>query len=153
MPSIYGLFENEICIYVGSSRNVHKRMINHKSNSNCPTHRAYQKPLYQYVRQIGGWDSIECKILEQTDKQDNELLQLEREYIDRLNPNQNIIRPYASYEEKINGIRKWQNENKEYLETLHKQKFTCEICGGKYTHINKLTHLKTLKHQNSLKDE
>ena len=152
MPCIYGLYENETCIYVGSSKNLNKRMIHHKYwiTSSLISCKQYEKPLYQYIRQIGGWDKVQYKILEETDKQHNDLLQLEREYIDRLNPSQNIVRPYVSYEEKINAIRYWQDTNKEYLESKHKQKFTCEICGGKFTHINRNSHCKTIKHQNAV---
>ena len=44
---------------------------------------------------------------------------------------------------KIN--KEYYNKNKDKINTKHKVKYEC-LCGGRYTHINKLQHLKTKKH-------
>lgn len=40
--------------------------------------------------------------------------------------------------------------NKEKLNSYRKVRNLCELCGGKYTTINKSVHYKSIKHQNQL---
>ena len=51
------------------------------------------------------------------------------------------------YREKNNDkISKYREENKEVL----RERFTCDICGGKYTHAHKSEHFRSKKHLNAV---
>jgi len=46
---------------------------------------------------------------------------------------------------KYDSKKYYQNFKDKHNEII-KKKFTCELCGGKYTYFNKSHHLKTKKH-------
>ena len=63
---IYKLFcydpEVKAC-YVGSTKNVKKRMIDHKTNTKCKTRKEHNSLLYKTIRDCGGWDNWSYQIL------------------------------------------------------------------------------------------
>lgn len=51
-------------VYIGSSKNIKKRMTRHKVDCNNENNREYNFILYQYIRENDGFDNFEFKILE-----------------------------------------------------------------------------------------
>lgn len=50
--------------YVGSTCNFKQRKYEHKSYCNKPTHHSYNYPLYQDIRDSGGWHMFEMMKIE-----------------------------------------------------------------------------------------
>lgn len=45
----------------------------------------------------------------------------------------------------------YETTKKNFIKEHYKDKFTCDICGGKYTYFNKTTHKKSRLHQLGMK--
>jgi hypothetical protein len=79
-------------IYIGSCKDMRKRMITHKSNCYNEKRKEYNFKVYQFIRANGGWSNF---VMEEIDTCDVErLYQMEQEYIDKLNPSLNSQRAY-----------------------------------------------------------
>ena len=50
--------------YIGSTTNIIKRTRVHKYNATNETAPLYNKPLYKYIRENGGWDNFRVEKLE-----------------------------------------------------------------------------------------
>ncbi len=48
------------------------------------------------------------------------------------------------------SVKKYQQDNRDKINTWRNTKNTCSICGGKYTHANKYIHCRSKKHQNAV---
>ena len=110
-------------IYVGSCKDMRKRMITHKSNCYNEKRKEYNLKVYQFIRANGGWSNF---VMEEIDTCDVErLYQMEQEYIDKLNPSLNSQRAYNT-EEYIKENNKerhkeWRDKNKEYIKEKKKE--------------------------------
>jgi hypothetical protein len=63
VKGVYGIFENDKCLYVGESKQLNDRMSKHKTLSRNPSYaKPYFKSLYQYLNTI----DFTIKILEET---------------------------------------------------------------------------------------
>ena len=51
-------------VYVGSSVSLRNRRANHKSCSTRENNKAYNLPVYQYIRENGGWQNWELLVIE-----------------------------------------------------------------------------------------
>lgn len=171
---IYGIFENNKPIYIGSTWNMEKRIGKHKYRYDNKE----DNILYKYIKD---WDKVEFKIL----KQDeycclDERLMDEREFIDIIGWN-NLLNDYCPYmtdEERKSRNKEYKKEqyeqNKDVIREKHKQyrkdnreylnqydknrknkkernddkkiKILCE-CGIFYTKGHKTRHFKSLYHQ------
>ena len=116
---IYGIFHNERCIYVGSTKDFTTRRCNHVCDSNL-----YDRPVYNYINSLQNkWCEIKFKIFEEDEyptKEDR--FKKEREYYDQYKDqvlNNNL--PWKSVEDIINKRRKLYQENKEYYKQRAKQ--------------------------------
>ena len=78
ISGVYGIFENDICLYVGESKQINQRISMHKSRYKS-TKDVIQKELYENLRQH---DHIEFRILEETDNH----LEREKYYINKFKP-------------------------------------------------------------------
>jgi hypothetical protein len=117
MNCIYQIYLNDD-VYVGSTTNYNRRMIQHKSNCNNPNCQEYNTLIYQFIRDNGGWDNFKKEVITVTDKTDKELLELERYYIETLKSNLNSQIPtrnkkeyYENNKEKIKDYGKDYKEN------------------------------------------
>lgn len=157
--TIYKLFKQDCPdFYIGSTFDMKKRQLQHRSNCNNPNSNRYNLPVYQFIRSNGGYDSWNYEILQQFNndlKVKDELHYIERAYIDLLKPSLNRQLP-------LRTMKEWFQDNKESVKLYKQQyyqsnkvaiaqkaneKFSCE-CGGRYTRTNKALHKKSKKHQN-----
>ena len=119
---IYGIFHNERCLYVGSTKDFICRRSNHICDSNL-----YKRPIYNYINGLESkWKEIKFTIFEEEEyPSKQERLKKEREYYDKYKEellNENI--PWKSEEDikNLNKIRYKKNKNeilkrsKEYYE-------------------------------------
>jgi hypothetical protein len=81
-------------MYIGSSTNFKRRKAQHIKNTKNRVSKAYNYPLYQYIRNSGGWDNFEISIyLEFPCNSKIEGLTKEKEIIELLNSPLNSIKP------------------------------------------------------------
>ncbi len=113
--------ENIKDCYVGKTTNFKKRVQRHKSNCYNENSEGYYCKLYKYIREngcINNWSFIEIDTNEY-DKKDSAIR--ERELIEELNANLNIVIPSRTrkeyYEKNIEKIKEKRNiYNKKYRE-------------------------------------
>ena len=167
--------------YVGHTTDFVNRKHSHKRACLNQNVRFHHLDLYRTIRENGNWDNWEM-VLIRTENIVNSLeaRKREREYIEELKANLNMVKAYRSQEEadelgrqfrenhkeekkeydKIyrdnNKDRKRENDrvyrenNKDYLKIQKGLKFECE-CGGRYTNCHKQEHIRSNKHQEYLK--
>jgi hypothetical protein len=117
MSCIYKIYLNED-VYVGSTTNYNARINKHKSNCNNPNSKKYNYFIYQFIRDNGGWDKFNKKIITETDKTGKELLELERYYIETLKSNLNSQIPTRSNKDyREDNKDKIKEQKKKYYET------------------------------------
>ena len=126
-------------IYIGSTCGIIKRRCHHKTCCNNQNNPKYNKPLYKYIRENGGWDAfILIKIHDYKCNSKNELKVEERRMIDMLKPKLNKCIPTRSqkewYEDNKEVIleknKKYREANKEVIAEKKKEKCKCDICGA-----------------------
>ena len=166
---IYKLKHNEDYddenIYIGSTCDVIKRRYQHKTSCNNENDHNYNYPVYQYIRDNGGWNEwIIIKIHEYKCSSKSELEIEERRMIDILKPKLNKIIPTRSdkewresNKEKLAEYKKgWCEDNrmiilekkKEYYEKnkeIINEKCKCDICGLEINKGNLQRHKRTNK--------
>ena len=153
-------------IYIGSTHDEIQREQEHKSNWNNENYPGYNRKVYVFIRDNGGWDNWIYKVIQEFPCENELQLRIrERDHYDLLNPALNSQRPYISEEERKkynkiyeanyrenhrDEIKKYQTD---YREKNKKQiNHTCD-CGGKYTHQHKSHHLDTNKHKKFIKNK
>jgi hypothetical protein len=163
MNYIYKIYLNED-VYVGSTNDYNRRMMEHKRKYNNPNSKQYNSNIYQFIRENGGWDNFNKKIIFETDKTGKELLELERYYIETLKSNLNSEIPtrnkkewYENNKEKLNEkSKKYREKNKEKIKERKKEwyennkdrlseKIKCEICNSIVIRKQLLRHQRTKK--------
>ena len=130
--------EDDENFYIGSTKDFHKRKIDHKNNCKNPKLRVYTYKIYQHIRTNGGWGSWCMDIIEECEDRDREI-----ELIKEMKPSLNTF----TYD--FDGKEWWKKYNEKNFEKLklHKgKKYSCE-CGGKYTWSHQARHFRTEKHQ------
>jgi len=81
-------------IYVGHTTNVVKRRQSHKCNCNTNTTEKYNRYVYQFIRNNGGWSNWTMIVLiELNCKDKNEALREERKYLEELKATLNKQKP------------------------------------------------------------
>jgi hypothetical protein len=157
-------------IYIGSTCNFNRRKQMHKSvctNENC---KDYNTPVYQYIRQNGGWFNWQMILIEEVPCQNKKQLnRIEAKYIKELGAVLNCYIPCRTKEEIVEYYKKYNKEyrqkNKEELDEYHKkynkeymqknkeelyekrkQKIECN-CGSVVTKASLSRHKKSIKHQ------
>lgn len=155
---IYKIFcESNNDLYVGSTFDLNKRKIGHKSNCYNETRRHYNIKLYKTIRENGGWDKYKMEIIKTIEVNNiTELRAEERKCIESNNCNLNSVMPNRTWKE-LYSTEEYIKEKKKYDKDRYlkqredrMKKNKCEICGGFYTNQHKSTHIKTKKHQSFL---
>jgi hypothetical protein len=110
--------------YIGSTKMIlSKRRGKHKHNCNHESAKEYNIPIYQYIRDNGGWDNFEMSIIEERDDfiDEEDLCKRELHYINELPADKklNVRKPYLSLEErqtyKSNYDAGWRGRNTDYM--------------------------------------
>ena len=103
-------------IYVGSTCNFIKRKSSHKASCNKPENKAYNSPVYKFIRDHMGWDN--WKMILVKDFKCNSRLELEKE-------EQAVMEELEEYCT-LNRIRAWRSEEykKEYYKDYDKKYYT-----------------------------
>ena len=126
---IYCKDETITDIYIGSTKDIQKRWIHHKSNCNNENDKEYNCYKYQFIRDNGGianWDIIKIERLV-CDK--DEAFIRERYWIETLQTSLNKIIPtrtdkeyYEQNREKLREINKeYRENNKEKISEIKKE--------------------------------
>jgi hypothetical protein len=124
-------------IYVGSTIDLVKRRTDHKSVCNNPNNGKHNLPVYQYIRDNGGWENWQVVQIEKVEcASGQDLCQREREVFERLKPSLNALRPKISPEEakdcKRDCYKAWCEANPERLRAHQKawetKRVVCEHC-------------------------
>lgn len=109
--------------YIGSTTNKDRRKNSHKSICNNENNEKYNYPIYQFIRENGGFDNWEMIILEEYPCESKiQLCQRERYWIEERNPTLNIRKPTITFEEREKYYEEYRNkdETKEYQKEYHK---------------------------------
>ena len=160
--------------YIGSTTDFDKRVIKHKSDYKNIKGHGFQRKVYEFIRDNGGWDNFDMVKICDCEKEERYIK--EQEHMDKMKPTLNDMRAYGvnkfmAANQKKNHYNKnkkemlersinWRNENRDkYLEIRRKSyqknkhkyhtKILCE-CGREITIANKPRHLKSTIHRHSL---
>tara|TARA_Y100000389_G_scaffold108656_1_gene105784 strand:- start:502 stop:978 length:477 start_codon:yes stop_codon:yes gene_type:complete len=127
-------------IYIGSTTNFRGRKGIHKSNYFNINSKNHNVPIYQYIRNNGGWDNwlmIEIEKFSCNDKRELEIR--ERYWIEKNKSKLNACIPTRTPKE-------YRQDNRERLLEQKKQKVKCE-CGCVVIKREIERHRKSNKHQ------
>ena len=134
-------------IYVGSTTNFRMRKNCHKVDCNNEKRKGYNTPVYQYIRNNGGWDNFVMIPIEPYPCNDKDELKIrERHHIDLLRPTLNKYIPtrtrkeyHEDNKEKLNEkSKKWYDNNKEKFNEYYKKRY--EANKEKLNEYNKKYH-------------
>jgi len=158
-------------VYVGSTTDFIRRKYFHKYCCNNPNSKAYNRKVYQMIRDNGGWECFKMLEIKKYPCNDSrEAASEEERFRQLLNPSMNSYKAYSelTQQEQIKEwkqnhpeknrqyIRKWRGNNPDYDKNYHinnrdkirerkAQKITCD-CGA-IVSINGLAkHRDTGKH-------
>ncbi len=127
---IYSL--NNDYVYIGSTTNYKKRILNHKYNCNNNKAERHNIKLYSIIRKNGGINNFLFEIMECIETDDKLfVLKYEQALMIKYNSNLNNNRSFISDADK----------KKEKYE-----KITC-ACGREYTYSNRKRHTKSSQHK------
>lgn len=140
---IYTIYKISIAdeYYIGSTRDLKQRKIEHKSACNKENGRLYNIKLYEYIRANGGWDCCDITPVEEFNCETKQQSLIREEYWRReYKALLNMKQAFRTEDEKQNNINK-QNIKKNILSHI-----SCE-CGGKYKQHDMNRHIKSKRHQ------
>ena len=115
----YKIVCNDLSItncYVGHTLNLTKRRNSHKSSCCNEDTKLYNKYLYTFIRENGGWQNWQMVLIDTHSFENREgALKKEREYIEKYNANLNQYLPIISKDEIKTRKSQYREDNKEYL--------------------------------------
>lgn len=142
--------------YIGSTISERHRRCTHKAVCNNPNIHGYNYPLYQFIRENGGWNSWELEPIKKFENiTTRELERHEQQTRDELKSTLNVkksglecnhlcvIDPKKYSKE---YMTQYKQEHYDEIQKKHNQKFICD-CGGHYTYSHKSEHLSSKKHK------
>ena len=163
-------------LYIGHTTDFTKRKNYHKSTCNNQRNENFNMPVYQFIRNNGGWNNWDMILIE-TKHCENalEAKRDERTFIEDLQASLNQKRPITTDKEYREYKQNWHNENKDRINNNKKEKYQANreeqlakckkyyhdnieerrqtrnrlcncICGDTYTYANKTRHERTKKH-------
>jgi hypothetical protein len=113
-------------VYVGSTTNLHKRRSEHKGCCNRPDREAYNRHVYRFIRDNGGWKDWEVVKIEDCPCEcDEDLRRCERHWMETLQATLNCTNPFTGFatrEEYCKAYNKeYRQEHKEELLDYQKE--------------------------------
>ena len=96
--------------YIGSTKDFHKRKINHKSTCNNINSDHYNTKIYEYMRNNGGFEEFEIEIIDIIKFSKSDRLWHERKLIEMYRPTLNIIKPIITNIEKEQDLKKCMSQ-------------------------------------------
>lgn len=145
--------------YVGSTTDKKSRKANHKISCNNQYNKNYNLPVYQFIRENGGFDNFDFIILEEYPCENKiQLKQKERYWIELRKPtlNRNIpMRTQKEYDELhkediTERKKKYYQDNRKYIIERNcknqKEKIICE-CGAEICKSSLSHHRKSEYHK------
>tara|TARA_R100000773_G_scaffold44510_1_gene45943 strand:- start:1217 stop:1945 length:729 start_codon:yes stop_codon:yes gene_type:complete len=139
------------CCYIGSTKNVERRMREHKMNVTNQNRREHKYALYETIRQNGGWNNWNYSILANVQVNTyHELRNFEKLYIKNTENTLNKIMPartrkehYEDEKARLLAYKRSYHQNnrveicKKRREKYAKEKEKNRIKGLKFYHLNK----------------
>ena len=141
MPCIYGFYDlSGSILYIGSTqKEFWLRFMSHLHAYYHPKERANKMKIIKKIQELGGFDFITYKVLEQWEDIDKtSLVKRERELIELLKPSCNSHCPYRFPGE--------NNTIKNKKDSEDKRRVKCD-CGSEFYYKTKHKHIKTHQHQ------
>lgn len=121
---VYRIAYKDTTYYIGSTTNFTRRKCQHKNNCKNEKTENYNKPLYVFIRENGGWSDEWVMVLVQSYpncKTSIELRKYEREHYDIYNPEMNINRPCRKEGEKEEYLKEYRKENSDKFKEYRKE--------------------------------
>ena len=141
-------------LYIGSTCNFTKRKWGHKLCCNSEQNKEYNRKVYKFIRDNGGWDNWDMILVEEYSCENKQQkLQRERYWYEELKAELNKECPgrekkeyhETHKEQKKEYNKEYYEENREKILEQKKEKITCE-CGSTFTKCTKLRHERSIKH-------
>jgi group I intron endonuclease len=127
--------------YVGSTKNINKRIIQHSSSSNNENQKNSVCNVYKFINENGKWDNWEVTIVETIKCETKEdALVRERYWIETLKANLNSRSSYKRFKNNDERCKEWRLNNGDV---------NC-ICNSVVSRSNLARHLKTKKHLDNI---
>ena len=151
---VYKIYKGEDC-YIGSCKDLNQRLIEHRYNSKTEGRPCYGSKFYTFLRENGGFDTFEWKILDiYQNIRPYDLLRIEGKYQKQLKPNLNAEvagRIYSEYykdtrEKQLLKSKRWRENNKEHRDRYSKEKIPCPTCGKLIGRPSMAKHKKRFNH-------
>ena len=140
-------------VYVGSTTNFTRRKHDHKNNCNNEKDKSYNRYVYRFIRDNGGFENWSMILVEEVCCENKKQLnQKEREWIEKLKPTLNCCIPNRTKKEYyLDNLEKTKKDKKEWYEKnkkrVNSKKFYCEDCEEELSYCNKTRHLKGGRHK------
>lgn len=139
--------------YVGSTDNFDRRCGEHIKRCNNQNSKEYNKKVYKYIRDHGGFDNFIIEPIIECDESNR--YEAEVHYFLQLNAKLNTYWPRRSKKQYYNDNKEHIAEtkkqhyidNRELITEKAKTKIQCD-CGVSYSYNNKTQHYRSQKHQN-----
>ncbi len=138
--------------YIGSTTNFKQRKNKHYSNCYNENNKEFNKKLYKFIRNNGGWDNFTMhKMMEINCDDKKELYKIEGQMIKYYKPSLNkkiegrTLKQYR--QDNKDKIKEYREKNKDKLKEKASEKVKCE-CGCMIRRSDIAKHRKTKKHIN-----
>ena len=130
-------------VYIGHTTDFRRRTNEHKARCSNPNAKAFNIPVYTFIREHEGWDNWDMILIERSKCEDAlEARKQERFLIETLHATLNANTPSRTHKE-CNCI--YHEKNRDKIHETQNTKVECP-CGGSFTLANKAAHFKTVKH-------
>jgi hypothetical protein len=150
---IYRIYCKDINIkecYIGSSGNYEKRLKSHLQRLLNENDKEYNKKIYKFIRDNGGFEKFDFEILETITSCNKELLhKKENEFMEKYEYNLNEINA-PTYKSKKEYDKIYNSKNTLERKERTSQKITCDVCNRTFRYDTKWRHQKSVIHQKHL---
>ena len=104
-------------IYVGHTKNFKNRVHFHKLSCNTTPHRI----LYKTINENGGWGNCKMILIDHIVGSKIDARIKENYWFETLKANMNMYKPYITYEQKIENMKRYYENHKEEAKTKNKE--------------------------------